>query len=123
MAEQTVVLYHNYDQEKIKALENDPNKKIISKKTDIYDTLYMMPLHMEPHPSFLMYRTTYVYVNISPKQQSPRQDATSAAKAGQGPKTRGDTDEFIRAFWINGKPKCRRGYRYDFRRKMCRLIK
>ena len=55
--------------------------------------------------------------------KSPRQDATSATKAGQGPKTRGDTNEFISAFWINGKPKCRKGYRYDFRRKMCRLIK
>lgn len=55
--------------------------------------------------------------------ESPRQDMTSVIKTGQIPKTRGDTDEFIRAFWINGKPKCREGYRYDFRRKMCRLIK
>ena len=55
--------------------------------------------------------------------ESPRQDATSASKAGQGPKTRGGTDEFISAFWVNGKPKCRIGYRYDFNRKMCRLIK
>lgn len=55
--------------------------------------------------------------------QSPRQDATSAFRAGQGPKTRGDTNEFISAFWVNGKPKCRIGYRYDFNKKMCRLIK
>lgn len=55
--------------------------------------------------------------------QSPRQDATSAVKAGQGPKTRGGNNEFISAFWVKGKPKCRKGYRYDFRRKMCRLIK
>ena len=55
--------------------------------------------------------------------KSPRQDMTSASKAGQIPKTRGDTNEFISAFWVNGKPKCRKGYRYDFRRKMCRLIK
>jgi len=58
-----------------------------------------------------------------PVIESPRQDATSASKAGQGPKTRGDTNEFISAFWVNGKPKCRKGYRYDFSRKMCRLIK
>ena len=56
-------------------------------------------------------------------ERSPRQDATSAPRAGQGPKTRGGTDEFISAFWVNGKPKCRIGYRYDFNRKMCRLIK
>jgi hypothetical protein len=55
--------------------------------------------------------------------KSPGQDAMSVSKAGQGPKTLGDTNEFISAFWINGKPKCRKGYRYDFRRKMCRLIK
>jgi len=55
--------------------------------------------------------------------QSPRQDATSGVKSGQGPKTRGGTDEFISAFWVKGKPKCRKGYRYDFSRKMCRLIK
>ena len=55
--------------------------------------------------------------------ESPRQDMTSTPGVGQIPKTRGDTDEFIRAFWINGKPKCRPGYRYDFRKKLCRLIK
>lgn len=55
--------------------------------------------------------------------KSPSQDMTSAFGAGQIPKTLGDTNEFISAFWVNGKPKCRKGYRYDFRRKMCRLIK
>jgi hypothetical protein len=54
-----------------------------------------------------------------PVSQSPRQDATSASKAGQGPKTRGGTNEFISAYWVKGKPKCRKGYRYDFKRKMC----
>jgi hypothetical protein len=57
--------------------------------------------------------------------QSPSQDALSrrSSSLGRGPKTLGDTNEFISAFWVNGKPKCRKGYRYDFRRKMCRLIK
>jgi len=58
-----------------------------------------------------------------PVKESPRQDATSVVKAGQGPKKRGGTNEFISAFWVNGKPKCRKGYRYDFSSKMCRLIK
>lgn len=52
--------------------------------------------------------------------QSPRQDMLSKPRI---PKTRGGTDEFISAFWVAGKPKCRKGYRYDFRRKMCRLVK
>lgn len=56
--------------------------------------------------------------------ESPRQDMTLSGSPGrQIPKTRGGTDEFISAFWVNGKPKCRKGYRYDFSRKMCRLIK
>ena len=59
------------------------------------------------------------------KRKSPSQDALSgrSTSSGRVPKTLGDTNEFISAFWINGKPKCRKGYRYDFRRKMCRLIK
>ena len=55
--------------------------------------------------------------------KSPRQHVTSGFRPGQTAKMRGDTDEFISAFWINGKPKCREGYRYDFRRKLCRRIK
>ena len=51
-------------------------------------------------------------------EESPRQDTRPRV-----PKTRGGTDEFISAFWISGKPKCRKGYRYDFNKKMCRLIK
>jgi hypothetical protein len=64
------------------------------------------------------------YVTIPIVTRSPRQDAlTSSNDDVQGPKTRGGTNEFISAFWINGKPKCRTGYRYDFNKKMCRLIK
>ena len=59
-----------------------------------------------------------------PVLQSPRQDMTLSGSPGrQIPKTRGDTNEFISAYWVNGKPKCRRGYRYDFNKKLCRLIK
>ena len=64
------------------------------------------------------------YITIPKVTQSPRQDTlTSSSPDVRVPKTRGGTDEFIRAFWVNGKPKCRTGYRYDFNKKMCRLIK
>jgi len=36
-----------------------------------------------------------------------------SAKAGQTSK----------AFWSNGKPKCKKGFRYDFKRKLCVKIK
>ncbi len=58
------------------------------------------------------------------RTKSPRQDTLSrrSTSSRRVPKTRGDTNEFIRAFWVKGKPKCRKGYTYDFRRKMCRRI-
>ena len=60
-------------------------------------------------------------------RESPRQDVTSATSAGQTPKTRGGTKssraaksaQTLKPFWSDGKPKCRKGYRYDFKRKMC----
>ena len=62
--------------------------------------------------------------------KSPRQDMTLPGTPGrQIPKTRGGTKSFrgsatagpqtLKPFWSNGKPKCRKGYRYDFKRKMC----
>ena len=56
--------------------------------------------------------------------KSSSQDTLSGRSTSPGrvPKTLGDTNEFISAFWVNGKPKCRKGYTYDFRRKMCRRI-
>ena len=114
----TVSYYDNYEKHKIDAILNDPTNEIISKKIQIGDTIHFLPLHLEPSPSYLVYRTTIRY-----RKKSPRQHVTSVTRAGQTAKTRGDTNEFISAFWVNGKPKCRKGYRYDFRSKMCRLIK
>ena len=113
----TVSYYHNYDKEKIRELESNPNIEIISRDTVTGDATILLPMHLEPGPQYLLYHTTYTY-----RVKSPSQDMTLAT-ARQIPKTLGDTNEFISAFWVNGKPKCRRGYRYDFRRKMCRLIK
>jgi len=59
---------------------------------------------------------------------SSRQDMTSVTKTGQIPKTRDgtkssrvakSTPSTVKPFWSNGKPKCREGYRYDFKRKLC----
>lgn len=118
----TVTYSHNYESDQIEALESDPNVEILSRETEIGDTIHLLPLHLEPNPAYLMYYTTYRY-RIIPDIQSPRQDTLKEPGSLRVPKTRGDTDEFISAFWVNGKPKCRKGYRYDFSRKMCRLIK
>ena len=56
------------------------------------------------------------------------QDMTSTPGVGQIPKTPSGTKssraspgeaQTLKPFWSNGKPKCRKGYRYDFKRKMC----
>ena len=62
-------------------------------------------------------------------RKSPSQDMTSTPGVGQIPKTLGGTKssrgvataapQTLKPFWSNGKPKCRKGYRYDFKRKMC----
>lgn len=62
-------------------------------------------------------------------KKSPRQDMTLPGFPGrQIPKTRGGTKSSraaksapstVKPFWSNGKPKCREGYRYDFKRKLC----
>ena len=65
---------------------------------------------------------------IMDSRMSPRQDMTLSGSPGrQIPKTRGGTKssrgakspQTLKPFWSNGKPKCRKGYRYDFKRKMC----
>ncbi|AXF52766.1 MAG: hypothetical protein [Circular genetic element sp.] len=60
-------------------------------------------------------------------RESPRQDTLTSTSGVRVPKTRGGTKssraagaaQTLKPFWSNGKPKCRKGYRYDFKRKMC----
>ncbi len=67
------------------------------------------------------------YNMLFDEDESPRQDVTSVTSTGQTPKTRGgtkssravNTAQTLKPFWSEGKPKCRKGYRYDFKRKMC----
>jgi len=52
----------------------------------------------------------------------PLRDISSQAKTTSGTKssTSRDISRYLeKPFWSNGKPKCRKGYRYDFKRKMC----
>ncbi len=66
-------------------------------------------------------------------EQSPGQDVTSGSLSGQTPKTPGGTkttrrgrsgsskrsSQTLKPFWVRGRPKCPKGFRYDFKRKMC----
>jgi hypothetical protein len=56
--------------------------------------------------------------SLVPKK-SPGQDSKSkAAVFPVEPKTPGGNKTF-KPFWQNGKPKCKKGYRYDYKRKLC----
>ncbi len=48
---------------------------------------------------------------------SKREDRRVTLISSRGSATAGP--QTLKPFWSNGKPKCRKGYRYDFKRKMC----
>ena len=86
------------------------------------------PLMLTDYPGH--YKLGRLAALIEQFERSPGQDATSASEAGQGPKTPGGTKppgassgnrkaQTLKPFWSNGKPKCPKGFRYDFKRKMC----
>jgi len=53
-----------------------------------------------------------------PGRQIPKTpDGTIPSRGGKSGLTR--SPQTLKPFWSNGKPKCRKGYRYDFKRKMC----
>jgi len=86
--------------------------------------------NFSPFPSLGMIALGELYSHY---KKSPGQDMTLSGSPGrQIPKTLGGTKssrggksgssrspQTLKPFWSNGKPKCRKGYRYDFKRKMC----
>jgi hypothetical protein len=89
------------------------------------------PLLLTDNPPEIMIR--YMEAVLKQQKKSPGQDMTLPGLPGrQIPKTSGGTKssrggkpgsssspQTLKPFWSNGKPKCRKGYRYDFKRKMC----
>ncbi|AXH79505.1 MAG: hypothetical protein [Circular genetic element sp.] len=70
--------------------------------------------------------------SIGLPRKSRSQDEKSGASAPsvkpktlRGTKTfkTGSSGQTSKPFWANGKPKCKKGFRYDFKRKLCVKIK
>jgi len=59
---------------------------------------------------------------LVPIQSSSQDSKSKTAVFPVEPKTLGGTNTF-KPFWQNGKPKCKKGYKYDFKRKLCVLQK
>ena len=82
--------------------------------------------NFSPFPSLGMVAARELYSQL---KKSPRQDTMTSTSGVRVPKTRGGTissrgsatagPQTLKPFWSNGKPKCRKGYRYDFKHKMC----
>jgi len=81
--------------------------------------------NFSPFPSLGVIAMRELYSHL---KKSSGQDMTSTLGVGQIPKTPVGTRssraplggaQTLKPFWSNGKPKCRKGYRYDFKRKMC----
>ena len=117
MEYETVIIY---DEE-----TGDTRRELISQTRDPVDIDRGRKVRTSKIRMTTVTRRTARHVRVPINLQSPRQDTLSLQplQFRRVPKTRGGTDEFIRAFWDNGKPKCRKGYRYDFTRKMCRLVR
>jgi hypothetical protein len=56
--------------------------------------------------------------SLVPKQSSSQDSKTKTAVFPVEPKTLGGINTF-KPFWQNGKPKCKKGYRYDYKRRLC----
>ncbi len=64
-------------------------------------------------------RSGYIRVPIKSSSQDSK---SKTAVFPVEPKTLGGNKTF-KPFWQNGKPKCKKGYKYDFKRKLCVLQK
>ncbi len=89
------------------------------------------PLMLTDYPGH--YKIGKIASLIESLEKSPGQDVTSDSMSGQTPKTPGGTKisgsgrsgsskrstQTLKPFWVKGRPKCPKGFRYDFKRRMC----
>ncbi|AXH79201.1 MAG: hypothetical protein [Circular genetic element sp.] len=95
-----------------------------SRPQSVLKVIWPLLLFDDPPPIMIK----YMEAKLKQQEKSPGQDMTLPGPPGrQIPKTPGGTKssraagaaQTLKPFWSNGKPKCRKGYRYDFKRKMC----
>jgi hypothetical protein len=81
--------------------------------------------YLSPFPSLGMIALSEIHSHFT---KSPRRavagtviGGTKREDSGVAPKSSraAGAAQTLKPFWSNGKPKCRKGYRYDFKRKMC----
>jgi hypothetical protein len=59
--------------------------------------------------------------SIGSSKSSSQDRKSGRPRSSVLPKTGDGNKKFLNAYWVKGKPKCKKGYTYNFRRKMCVL--
>jgi len=88
------------------------------------------PLWLSDNPPGILVR--YVDLKLRQQEKSRGQDGKSGSSGpsvppktprGTKPSRRASPGKTSKPFWSNGKPKCKKGFRYDYKRKLCVKIK
>jgi hypothetical protein len=76
------------------------------------------------HGRIIRTSTSVTRTRRSGGKQSTVQDKKSGrSRSSVLPKTAVGNSSTRKPFWVNGKPKCKSGFRYDFKRRLCIKIK
>ena len=84
--------------------------------------------HLTPFPGLGIIFARELYSRFESRDQD-RKSGTSVSPVlpkmsrGTKPSRRASPGKTSKPFWSNGKPKCKKGFRYDFKRKLCVKIK
>ncbi len=85
--------------------------------------------NLSPFPSLGIIALGELYSHINKSRGQDKKSGTSVPSVlprtprGTKPSRRASPGKTSKPFWSNGKPKCKKGFRYDFKRKLCVKIK
>jgi hypothetical protein len=64
-----------------------------------------------------------IRTSFGPSKSTSQDKKSGRSRSSVLPKTGVGNFRSRRPYWVNGKPKCKSGFRYDFKRKLCVKIK
>jgi hypothetical protein len=82
--------------------------------------LFYDPGKLDPYSIGLSRKVTRTSIRSSRRSGGPVEAKMSGGTKPSKPTRSGSTSK---PFWDSGKPKCKKGFRYDFKRKLCVKIK
>ena len=85
--------------------------------------------HLTPFPGIGMIVAGELYSHFKSRSQDEKSGASAPSvkpktlRGNSKPSRPVSSGQTSKPFWSNGKPKCKKGFRYDFKRKLCVKIK